>query len=593
MKMVKSNGVFTLTLWATLLVLLVSGTTTVRADGKVFAPVLVPQQVEMPDQRALLAWKDDVETLVIESAFVGKGTDFAWVVPLPSKPEVFPATSGTLPSAVALMQPAVAKPMANAWELAAGFGGIGLIALAFGWGMVGKVTRVILLLGVMAIPAITLGAIAQSETVAWLAFIGIACPCLWASRHWFQKEVTMGGVLVQLLLIGVFSGMMMPAFSKVRSVAMGVQSVGGITVEQQRVGDYDVTLISGREGDGVVGWLKDHGFTLSDEARMVATEHATSGSWFVASRVRREFVESGRSVPAPLAFRFHTKQALYPMRLTGAGATRPLELELIVCGPGRAEVTGLKTRTAAPLAQGEPMVQKLRGSEMQPRDTRKITHPELTRWTQGTEVATWMRGTLSPAQMQADMPIHWTPSHEALGLFVQSTDDARAQAALLGALLCFTGAMILGLFFRKRPPARQWAGTVVLIALASAVTFLVRTPTIAVKSSHDGLNFYELRLMAQTTAMALIELPSTASDEVVQATFAEVLTNFPPSHGHPVKTGDAPGEAMLRKLPDGSLRVLFFDGYGQPHFFEGTDIQLTDNPSIKTDSDQAPLKSKK
>lgn len=118
MKMAKSNGIATLTRWLTFAVLLVAGTVTARADGIVIPPVLAPQQVEMPDQRALLAWKDDVETLVIESAFVGKGTDFAWVVPLPSKPEVFPATSGTLPAAVAVMQPTVAQPMTAAWPLA-------------------------------------------------------------------------------------------------------------------------------------------------------------------------------------------------------------------------------------------------------------------------------------------------------------------------------------------------------------------------------------------------------------------------------------------------------------------------------------------
>ena len=78
-----------------------------RADGKVLPPVLVAQEIEMPDQRALLAWKDGVETLVIESSFVGEGTDFAWVVPLPAKPEVEAATRGTLPSVAALMLPVV------------------------------------------------------------------------------------------------------------------------------------------------------------------------------------------------------------------------------------------------------------------------------------------------------------------------------------------------------------------------------------------------------------------------------------------------------------------------------------------------------
>jgi hypothetical protein len=277
-------------------------------------------------------------------------------------------------------------------------------------------------------------------------------------------------------------------------------------------------------------------------------------------------------VPAPLAFRFGTEQALYPMRLTGAGATRLLEVELVVFGPGRAEVKGLKTRTVAPLTYEEPVAQKKWWGELQSRDGRKITHPELTRWTQGTSVATWMRGELSPAQMQADLFIHWNPSHEASGLFALATYDAWGQAALLGAVLCFVGAMILGLSFKNGPPARKWNGVVALIALVSGAMLRVFTPTIAVEPSSNGWRSMDLRMMGHIATTTLLELPGNASDEVVQATFAKVLGDFKPEHGSPIKMGDAPGEAMLHKLPDGKWRVWFFDSYGQPQFFEGPEI---------------------
>ena len=54
------------------------------ADGKVF-PV-IDHRASIPDQQALIAWRDGIETLAIETRFVGTGTDFAWVVPLPSVP---------------------------------------------------------------------------------------------------------------------------------------------------------------------------------------------------------------------------------------------------------------------------------------------------------------------------------------------------------------------------------------------------------------------------------------------------------------------------------------------------------------------------
>ena len=53
------------------------------ADGKV-----IPQRAfaipQIPDQQALLHYANGTETLVIETTFVGEGTNFAWVVPLPA-----------------------------------------------------------------------------------------------------------------------------------------------------------------------------------------------------------------------------------------------------------------------------------------------------------------------------------------------------------------------------------------------------------------------------------------------------------------------------------------------------------------------------
>ena len=61
--------------------------TDARADGKVFSQVTAVKTTT-PDQRALLHFADGTETLVVETTFVGAGTNFAWVVPLPAAPEI-------------------------------------------------------------------------------------------------------------------------------------------------------------------------------------------------------------------------------------------------------------------------------------------------------------------------------------------------------------------------------------------------------------------------------------------------------------------------------------------------------------------------
>ena len=73
------------------------------ADGKFFGKAAAV--VDIPDQSALLVWEEGRETLVISSAFVGEGSEFAWLVPLPSPPEIEPSTRGLFPTLRALTAP--------------------------------------------------------------------------------------------------------------------------------------------------------------------------------------------------------------------------------------------------------------------------------------------------------------------------------------------------------------------------------------------------------------------------------------------------------------------------------------------------------
>jgi len=86
---------------------LILGTAMAWADGKAFPPVAVATEVTMPDQRALLVWSNGVERLAIETRIVGEGTNFAWVVPLPSAPKVEAATTGLFPTLAWLTPPKV------------------------------------------------------------------------------------------------------------------------------------------------------------------------------------------------------------------------------------------------------------------------------------------------------------------------------------------------------------------------------------------------------------------------------------------------------------------------------------------------------
>lgn len=555
--------------WTAIMLAFFACTVSAHADGKVFAPTSVPQQVAMPDQRALLTWDDGVETLVIESAFVGEGTDFAWVVPLPGKPEVFPATRGTLPAAVALMQPTVADPIPGAWSYTVICGGLGLLSLVFGWRVIGVLVRSVVVLIGIAIGSFIIAALTGSEQV-WLLSFGAGCLCLWPLRRWLRQDTSLAEILLILLIAGLLFAMMIPTFGTVRSSIAGEFIPREIITERHTVGDHDVTLLAGVKGDGVVAWLEQNGYALSGTARKIVTEHAAGGGWFAASRVTRDFTRSGRSVPAPLAFRFATKQAVYPMRLTGADAKQPLTVELITFGPSRAEAEGLKARTVAPVRPSEPEAKK--GWKLTKPSTRErlISHPELVRWTQGARVGTWMRGELSPAQMQKDMLIEWTGDTDAQGLFATGKEDAWLNAAALFGIVAFSGAMILGLAFGIHPAPRKWAGLVIGVALTGGLVLRAFTSTVSVERSGELRHWVEMRQASQVAAIVLHDLPEPTSDDAVRSVFAKEMMIYFPKY----RIGDAPGEVMLQKLSDGRWRTLFFNAYGQPVFFEGTDAEV-------------------
>ena len=92
-----------------LLVCLLSVTTSYTfADGKYFPAKAYRTSPTIHSQRAILKYKDGVETLVIESSFDGEGKDFGWVIPLPSRPIKFEeASPGFLKTLSDTIQPKI------------------------------------------------------------------------------------------------------------------------------------------------------------------------------------------------------------------------------------------------------------------------------------------------------------------------------------------------------------------------------------------------------------------------------------------------------------------------------------------------------
>jgi hypothetical protein len=79
---------------AAILVLLAGIPRSVRADGGAFAPTSHDLDIKMPAQKAVLVWDEERghEDLILSVELLG-GPEAAWVVPVPSLPEVKAASS--------------------------------------------------------------------------------------------------------------------------------------------------------------------------------------------------------------------------------------------------------------------------------------------------------------------------------------------------------------------------------------------------------------------------------------------------------------------------------------------------------------------
>jgi len=115
-------------LLACVLAVLLPGVAT--ADGKVLvATALAEQAAQIPDQRALVHFDQGMERLVIEARFQGPGTQFAWVIPLPSKPEIEEVSQGLFPTLEYLFQPEISDRPGRWWLAGLGIPSFGYLVV--------------------------------------------------------------------------------------------------------------------------------------------------------------------------------------------------------------------------------------------------------------------------------------------------------------------------------------------------------------------------------------------------------------------------------------------------------------------------------
>jgi hypothetical protein len=396
----------------------------VFADGMV-VPQVYSQKVEIPDQQALICYAGGVERLVIETSFQGDGTNFAWVVPLPSAPGIKPVSEGFFAGLRAMFRPKLIHPVHPYFAWILFVWGVGFL----GWrsckdeAEVAADLPLCLLLSVGAVVA------TKSILVAMLALCLAVCIRLFARTPAVFAMLTLVAIVFGAVLVFPPNPNMWGLVQTMGEDSKGAaaQADDGVRViSVQHAGVFVATTIQGTNSRGVIEWLEKNGYNPARNAEEAIRDYVGRGWVFVASKVQRDPGGSGYTAIHPLAFTFQTESPVYPTRLTAID-NGPCLMDLYVFGNQRATAHHFHTERCDRVAINWQPQEKHLGTWL------RVTDPEVSDLIGSSTVGTKLSATLTPKQMDTDAQIKQASFFLTRRAFVYS--DAAAVTIALNVAL--------------------------------------------------------------------------------------------------------------------------------------------------------------
>jgi hypothetical protein len=130
-------------------------------------------------------------------------------------------------------------------------------------------------------------------------------------------------------------------------MAVAHKEYRGVVVEATYdVAEYDVSILSVQESDGLAAWLSDNGYRLPDGAEAVLGSYIKQKMRFFVAKVNLERMElAGHRFLRPLQVRYETPKFMLPLRLGTLNANGAQDLiVLALTRKGRVETTNYQTR---------------------------------------------------------------------------------------------------------------------------------------------------------------------------------------------------------------------------------------------------------
>ncbi len=496
------------------------------ADGKFFPEKAYKIAPAIPTQRAILVYKDGTEKLTIESSLDGKGQEFGWIIPLPSKPTEFKeASPGLIKTLSLVIQPNIIHDLREKKAL---FSAIAI-------------------------------------------FVTFGC---------FLRALTKSPYHIILLILFpiVLLFMFIPSLS-MRSESAGVANIPGVKVfDIQEIGSYELAVLEAENSEALNDWLESNGFAdLSEDDRAVISDYIIDGWCFVAAKLRRE--EDGYSRPHPLSMSFATDEPVYPVRLTATTGS-DVYLELFVIADRRAICEKLTLEVSDKYILQRERISSYSGKVslaalVSNSFGQEIGHPAAQEHMWDGCVLSKLSGTLMPKQMNEDLALHME-SGEACRKQYYSHRGARDAGLTFSLGLWSVMLIVLTLLFfkerhkgtRKLAFLSHVVGPALVFSLLTWALVYAMLPKVDVRRAphrfHDQITrikkTIEISILAEEhnhfVDMSKDEIGKLLDDYYVSKGLANGFT------GEPIKHEDSPGNYILLEDDRGIVwRTYNLEGY--------------------------------
>ena len=541
---------------------------TALADGVVIPATAYPAKVTIPDQRALICWSNGTERLAIETQFSGEGTNFAWVVPLPSQPVIEEATTGLFPTLQYLFRPEIVHNVPRYYAGILALIGIGsLILFVRPTGRI-KWTDILACLCVGVAAALH----SDDETFHWVALLFVVAVLLFdVVLIRIARKSAFSVFVFTFLFSFCLCGLLAPAGLTAGVGATPAATAGTVSIlDRKLVGIFETTTITSRDPKALENWLLENGFVVSTNAEPIIASYIKDGWVFVATKIRRAEGKPDTSTPHPLSFTFKTDKPVYPMRLTGLNS-QSLSVDLYVFG---------NTSVAASHFKVENCTRP------------NIAHPLLHQWVGDSAIATKLTARLSPADMRNDVWLDQMPT------FIEHRNRFFSpQGALTTALnrgmeifgIGLVAAFVLALTsekYKKRSP--QLIGLLLVFSIVLGYLNYQSLPIIEVNLVKGRLLYSHAREEALVLRLALEDLDCHTTAEV-RAAFEKIISNPTNADYYGLKNWnnyfasgqfreeDSPGNYILRET-NNQLEFILIDNIGGEQIEHTFDLPLRHQP---------------